>query len=173
MMGRETFLIDSNSLITPFRSYYSFDLASKFWEKMGIAIKSGKVKILDLVAKELLNGSDDALEKWLVSLSVEYIDRRNNQVISEYRRILDYIQDNPCYKTEALTEWSKSDIADPWLIAVSSVYHTTLVTFEAPNKGLNSNSPSKNPKIPDVAAHFDVKTANLFYLMRQLQINLD
>lgn len=172
-MGSETFLVDSNSLITPFRSYYPFDLASNFWEKLGFAIKSGQVRILDLVAKEILNGSGDALENWLVSLNIEYIDRRNYQVISEYRRILDYIQNNPCYKAEALKKWSKFGIADPWLIAVSSVYRTTLVTFEEPNKGLNSNSPSKNPKIPDVAARFDVKTANLFYLMRQLQINLD
>lgn len=30
--AKETFLVDSNSLITPYKMYYPFDFAGKFWD---------------------------------------------------------------------------------------------------------------------------------------------
>lgn len=170
-MEKEIFFVDSNSLIAPFRTYYSFDLALKFWEKLGAQIRSGDVVILDLVADEILNGKDE-LKDWLLSLDTDFIDRRNDQIITVYREILDFIKNDPCYKPEALQEWSNYKVADAWLIAASSVYGGTIVTFEASNHGLNKANPSKNPKIPDVAAQFGVNTIDLFHLMRVLQIDL-
>ncbi len=34
MMEKELFLIDANSLITPYLTFYSFDLAKTFWNQM-------------------------------------------------------------------------------------------------------------------------------------------
>ena len=71
-----------------------------------------------------------------------------------------------------MTEWSKGSVADPWLIATASEHNYTLVTFEVPNKGLNSRYPSKNAKIPDIAKVFEVEVANLYHMIRELGFKL-
>ena len=57
------FLIDSNSFITPYRQYYSFDFARSFWDQLEQNIDSGKIAILDIVLEEVLKGNDE-LKDW-------------------------------------------------------------------------------------------------------------
>ena len=121
MMEKELFLIDANSLITPYLTFYSFDLAKTFWN---------------------------------------------------HGEVLRHIQENPVYKPAALTEWSREEVADPWLIAAAAVGNYTIVSFENKNKGLNTRNPSKNAKIPDVAEVFKVEVQNLYYMMRVLKFSL-
>lgn len=75
-------------------------------------------------------------------------------------------------KPAALTEWSREEVADPWLIATAAVGNYTIVSFENENKGLNTRNPSKNAKIPDVAKVFKVEVKNLYYMMRVLKFSL-
>ena len=42
----EVFLIDSNSLISPYQLYYPFDFASRFWDQLKEKIEDGNVIIL-------------------------------------------------------------------------------------------------------------------------------
>ena len=58
MMEKELFLIDANSLITPYLTFYSFDLAKTFWNQMEWHIQNGNIAILDLVKLEVLKGKD-------------------------------------------------------------------------------------------------------------------
>ena len=162
-MSGEIFLIDANSLITPYLTYYQFDIVPGFWNQLREQIKNGRVVILDMVKNEIIIGKD-SLKTWMETLEIgKYIDHRDPRIVQKYREILDYIQANPCYKQAALAEWAGDNIADPWLIATASVYNYTLITFEEPNKGLNEINPSKNAKIPDVSKVFGVKTNKLFY----------
>ncbi len=171
-MNSNIFLIDANSLITPHLRYYSFDFAPGFWEQMKFNVSSGKIAILDMVKNEILQGNDD-LKKWMESLYIKNeIEHKKQSIILEYSKILNYIQKNPCYKDSALHEWSREIVADPWLIATASVYGYTLITLEEPNRGLNSRTPSKNAKIPDVANVFGVRVGSLFDMMRELKFNL-
>lgn len=171
-MNEEKFLIDSNSLITPHLNYYPFDFAPRFWTQIGQHIKDGKIAILDIVKEEILQGNDH-LTEWMNELKIgEYIDHREEIILSKYGAVLQYIQQNPCYRPSALAEWSKANIADAWLIATAASYNLTLITFETFNNGLNQHNPSKNAKIPNIAKAFNVKTENLFYLMRELQFKL-
>ena len=39
MMEKELFLIDANSLITPYLTFYSFDLVKTFWNQIEVHIK--------------------------------------------------------------------------------------------------------------------------------------
>lgn len=39
MMEKELFLIDANSLITPYLTFYPFDLVKTFWNQMGCISK--------------------------------------------------------------------------------------------------------------------------------------
>lgn len=171
-MNNEIFLIDANSLITPYLTFYSFDLAPGFWTQMEFNIKAGKIAILDMV-KDEISKNEDALKEWFDSLDIaNYIDHREASILSKYRSVLRHIHENLCYKPSALAEWAKASVADPWLIATAAVYGYTIITFETFNKGLNVRNMSKKAKIPNVADAFYVKTQNLYYLMQALKIKL-
>ena len=167
-MNEEIFIIDANSFITPHLNYYPFDFASVFWEQMEQNIMSGRIVILDMVKNEILQG-DDTLSDWMKGLTIgRFHDRREPCIIQHYTEILKSIQYNPCYKPQALAEWSKGTVADPWIIAAAKAHGYTIITFEVRNNGLSSKNPSRNPKIPNIAEEFGVKTEKLFYMMRAL-----
>lgn len=166
------FLIDSNSFITPYRQYYSFDFARSFWDQLEQNIDSGKIAILDIVLEEVLKGNDE-LKDWGAGLKPErFIDHREAQILSYYREIMQYLQTSPYYKETALAEWAKATVADPWLIAAAKVHNCIIVTFEGPNSNPNEKQPWKMAKIPNVADEFGVQTVNLFSMMRTLQFKL-
>lgn len=171
-MNNEIFLIDANSLITPYLTFYPFDFAPGFWQQLANSIKNGQVAILDVVKAEILRGNDE-LKSWMNQLEIgKYIDHRAAPILQRYGEVLQHIQKNPVYKVAALTEWSRETVADPWLIATAASYNYTLITFEESNTGLSSRTPSKNAKIPDVAQTFGVKTEKLYYMMRELGLKL-
>ena len=172
MMEKELFLIDANSLITPYLTFYPFDLVKTFWNQMGWHIQNGNIAILDLVKSEVLKGKD-SLKEWMENIEEgQLIDHREPAIIVKYGEVLRQRQDNPAYKPAALTEWSREEVADPWLIAAAAVGNYTIVSFENENKGLNTRNPSKNAKIPDVAKVFNVEVKNLYYMMRVLKFSL-
>ena len=170
-MSKETFLIDSNSFMDSSNRYYSFDLAPGFWNQLTPHINSGRIVILDMVKTEVTNGNDE-LSDWMSKLNSPIKDHRENAIIKKYAEVLEFVRKNPCYQEAALHEWAQSNIAGAWLIATAAVHGYTLITFEKSAQP-NRNSPSKNAKIPDVAAAFDVKIDNLFYMMRQLGFKLN
>jgi len=166
------YLIDSNSLITPSRTYYQFKFAPVFWERLEQEIIRGKIAILDLVKKEIGLGNDD-LSKWLNGIEIGYyIDRRNEEIMLVYQEVLEHVRTNRCYKEAALKEWSNYNIADPWLIASAKVFGLTIVTFESNNTSLNIENPSRRAQIPDVAKFFNVNVCNLFKMMDDLKFIL-
>ena len=174
-MNSEIFLVDANSLITPYKAFYPFDFAPGFWKQMKSHIQNGGIAILDKVEKEICfaKQNKDTLQEWFETLNIaNYIDHREAAIVSLYASVLQHLQSNPCYKPEALAEWSRDSVADAWLIAAAAVHGCTLITFETFNKGLNSNSPSKRAKIPNIASDFNVKTGNLYDLMKTLEFKL-
>ena len=171
-MIKQRFLIDANSLITPYKQYYPFDFASGFWEQMEQCIHEGNILFLDMVRNEILNG-DDELSEWMKKLKVaQIIDHRDPKILDHYRGVLQYIQSCPYYKETALMEWARESVADPWLIATAVVYGCPIVTFETPNSNPNLKQPWKMAKIPEVASRFDVVTVDLFQMMRTLQFKI-
>ena len=171
-MTSERFLIDSNSLIEPFNKYYPFEIAPRFWELMKENINNGSIVLLDKVRDELLNTrskEEDELTRWVRSLPKDLIlDHRDPKILENYSKIMDYLNGNKNYQQNALTEWAKNNVADAWLIAASAAYGYTLVTFENGNKSLHPNNPAKKAKIPDVANVFNVRTTDLFSMMKSL-----
>lgn len=171
-MNNSVFLIDSNVLITPYLSYYPFDFAPGFWKQIEQSIKDGRIAILDIVESEILRGNDD-LKKWIEHIEIkQYINHKELSIVEKYSEVLQFIQNNQCYKPDALAEWSRETCADPWLIATAAVYNYRIVTLEEPTIGLNTKNPSRNAKIPDVARNFHVPTIKLFTMIRELKIKL-
>jgi hypothetical protein len=168
MMSTSSFLIDSNSFITPSLNYYPFDMLPKFWEQLQAHIEKGSIFILDMVKREIEQG-DDELSNWICNIKIpQLIDHRTKEILFNYAEVLNYIQDSSFYSDRALNKWSQPTIADPWLIATALTYNLTIVSFEQPAGNLNSANRSNNPKIPDICSAFNVKYTNLFHMMRQL-----
>lgn len=171
-MNGEIFLIDSNSLITPYLNFYPFDFAGNFWRQMESHITDGEIAILDAVKNEVLQGKDK-LREWMEHIDIgNYIDHREPQILQQYGEVLSFIQGEKCYKTAALAEWARGSSADPWLIATAKVKDYTIITFETHNNNLSTWNPSKRAKIPDVADAFGVRADNLYYMMRALDFKL-
>ena len=167
-MPSNQYIIDSDTLITPKRLFYPFDMFLDFWKFIEQKIKSEEIKILDIVYDEINKGGDE-LSKWISAIkNIELINHVDSSFITQYSNILDYIQNSPLYRPEALKTWATATTADPWLIAVALTNSYTVVTFERSNAGLNANQPSRDAKIPDVCRRFNVKCEDLYYMMRQL-----
>lgn len=166
----EKFLLDANTFITPFQSYYPFDLAPGFWQQLESKMRLDSVFVLDVAKNEIMAGGDE-LSGWFGSISgVNIIDRRNVSIITKYGEILRFLQGSPIYSEKALRNWSGANVADPWLIAAASAFGYTLITFETSAGVISVNSPSGKPKIPDIAREFHVKCENLFYFMKKVNI---
>jgi hypothetical protein len=171
MTGETKYLIDTNSLITPQNTYYPFDIAPVFWESMAQKIQDGSIAILDLVKKEILKPeTKDDLSTWMSSLKIgRYIHHKQQEIINMYAKVFQSVQNDPCFSEKALHVWADASVADPWLIATAAVYGYTIVTFEK-FVNVNKNNPSKAPKIPNIAAKFNVSTTDLFQMMKELGI---
>ncbi len=168
----EKFLIDSNSFITPYKQYYAFDLIPSYWTEISKCTNSGRLILLDMVKAEINKGADN-LSDWLNRQSGFIIcNHVLPAIINKYQEILQYIQNCGLYQNHALQTWARADIADPWIIAAAAVNDYTIITAEVPSGGLSTKNPNKYAKIPDVAKAFDVKTENVYYMMRQLGIQI-
>lgn len=165
-MAKERFLLDTNSFVTPYLSFYPFDFAPAYWEQLESILIHDEVFLLDSVVDEIVKGDDD-LTNWLKDVEgIRIIRRQDSKIIEAYQKVLQIIQDSPYYTDRALRKWSAASVADPWLIAAASVYGQVIVTFEKSSGKIASGSPSSNPKIPDIAREMDVRCEDLYYFMR-------
>lgn len=171
-MSNELFLVDTNTFITPYKTFYPFDFAPSFWDFLRDNIESGKITVLQKVFDEVIKGND-SLSEWLKDLSFTKIDHRTPDVLNAYGEVLHHIQCGvspsglKLYNEKALREWADNSRADAWLVAAAMAKGYTLVSFEILNSGLGTNVCS-HPKIPDVADQFNVKCSNLYHMMRAL-----
>ena len=171
------YLIDSNSLISPYRTFYQFDLVPSFW-KWFKETYDQSIYLVDKVRDELCHvkgaGDKDDLQVWieLHCLSKEKMIFPNGDAaaLAEYAAVLNYLSESPLYKQKSFDEWATFEKADPWLIAIAKAHGYTIVTMEERNRNLNPSNPtSKEPRIPDVCAALGVDCINLYDLMHAQQ----
>lgn len=169
---QEIFLVDSNSFMTPYRFYYAFDLVPAYWKEISKHIKSGRIVVLDMIKREIEKGGD-TLSTWMKELEgLTVIPHIDPNTIAKYQEVMQYVDTCGLYKPSALNIWAPSDIADPWLVASAAAHGCTIVTEEVSSGGLSVKTPNKSAKIPDVANHFGVRTANVFEMMRKLNVKI-
>lgn len=172
MHSNEVFLIDSNALITPYKLYYPFDFAERFWDQVLDRIIQQDIILLDLVRDELLKGGDE-LSEWVAKIENALIlDRRKSTILTTYGKVLSYLQTSGLYQEKALAAWSQAQVADPWLISTAHTFGYTVITLEKSNGGLNSSHKVGVAKIPDICNAFDVPCKDLFYMMRALSFKM-
>ena len=164
----QAYLMDSNTFITPFKTYYPFDFALSFWKFLSRNILNGNIMILKKVYDEVSKGTDE-LSNWIGTLGLTTVDHRESTIIRKYQEVLEHIQiSTTLYNNKALAEWADNYRADAWLVAAAMANNYKIVTFERPNTSLGT-SVTSHPKIPDVATNFGVACVNLYEMMRDLE----
>jgi hypothetical protein len=166
--------VDTNILVTPFNEYYSFDFGTIFWDFLEDNIINDNVIIINKVYHETIHLGKTKLTDWIKKMRRKVVDHATNHEISNnYNCIIDYLSgSHTLYYPGAVTNWSRINVADGWLIATSMALGYDIVTFEKPFEFLGKKQ-TTNQKIPDVACHFNIKCINLFDMMRALKFNFN
>lgn len=177
-MTRKKYLFDANPFITANNTFYSFDIAPSFWQKLNELAERNLFSIIDRVYDELVfvnkekPENEDELSFWIrTEYKGEVHTTRNIEVVNMYSQIIQKMtQDTPYmshYSTSAKADFARGSNADAWLVAYAKIFNYTIVTFETydPNN-------KKNIKIPVVCKEFGVDYINLHEFMRRMQMIL-
>lgn len=174
------YLIDSNSLISPYRTFYQFELVPSFWKWLK-PVYDHSIYLVDRVRDEVrpttIEANKDDLQIWIeqncLSKDKVILPNTDVNVLNNYAKVLEYVDSTPFYSPRSYDQWTAFEKADPWLIAIAKTYDYTIVTMEVRNNNLSSTSPtSKEPRIPDVCDALGVECINLFELMHEQNCSL-
>ena len=173
---KRRYLIDTSSILTPYKTYYNPSIAPKFWEIFSdFIINSRKIFTIEKVIKEINKyHENDSICKW-----VNENFNRNNLVIYEQKepKIIQYYSilmewaeretQRGRFKSVARDEFAKDNNADPWIIATAkwltdSGYDCIIITEE------NFEPKAKRKIFIPVAASevFGIKCISLLELMK-------
>lgn len=159
------YILDSNALMEPNRTYYAFDLAPSFWEWLSSSSLEGRVASIDRVKDEVSAGKGDLVE-WVNGLRESFWLPETAESVASATEIARWAN-NPdrIYRREAIDEFMGS--ADLQIIAHAKAVAGVVVTRETSDP--NSR---KRVKIPDVCKAFSVAWTSPTDAYRQLGLRL-
>jgi hypothetical protein len=155
------FWLDTDSFVRPYREAYRFDRVPKFWEFLEQKSKDRVIVSSDLVLQELTNDDPDELGVWAKQQQGTLFLAPTEAVQQVLGQIAESVKNNKQYADFEIHKFLSG--ADPWIIAHAKALGGRVVTFEG------SAPHSKKPKIPDVAAPFEVKCLNLWDMLTELK----
>lgn len=160
------YLIDSNILITSFRSTYPMDIFTAFWEKILEQFCLGNILLIDRVHDELIAG-DDILKDWIIEneQDITVLCSDDVNIISEYSEIMQQVMDDDGYSLAAKEEFA--DVADSWLIAHAKCNDYIIVTEETYQRNIR-----RKVKIPNECIRNNVDFIKTVDLLRNLGIRI-
>ena len=166
-MTATLYLPDSNIFIASYRLNHPFDYKEfhPFWRWMEKLAEDKAIAMVDVVYEELVNeqaADPDMLDLWVRAVfKGRQISHKDDRYAQVYAQIQDYLVTCGKYTEESRRYWEPESKADPWLIAVAKVEGAVIVTDEARVPLQQGQHMKKEPKIPNIADHFGVKTMNL------------
>ena len=160
----QNYILDSNVLIEAHRRYYSFDIAPAFWRFLINSATNNKIRSIDRVYNEIVNGNDE-LAKWTEE-NFSFAFKNTNEdinVLSKYGELMKWANEQTQFTQSAKDEFARVGNADAWVIAFALATNSIVVTHEI----LNENIKNKIP-IPNVCNAFNIKYIDTFSLLREL-----
>jgi hypothetical protein len=99
------YILDSNALMEPNRTYYAFDLAPSFWEWLSSSSLEGRVASIDRVKDEVSAGKGDLVE-WVNGLRESFWLPETAESVASATEIARWAN-NPdrIYRREAIDEF--------------------------------------------------------------------
>jgi hypothetical protein len=174
-MKHKVYLLDTNIFIEPYRTFYSFDYGTAFWDFLKYQAKNGQIFSIDKVYTELSCIEDqlfDWVERDLKPLGF-FHSSENINVLKNYKEIIQWAEGKRgTFKDEAIEEFKEEDNADPWLVAYAMHYRDMKSVFKkeiviVTQEKLDRNRKNKIP-IPIVCEEFSVECCDLFTMLREL-----
>jgi len=157
------YVIDANIFIQAARSYYSFEFAQPFWNKLRDFGKEGRIVSVDKVLDEIMEGNDQ-LKNWANSDFKEYFKKAETREITEhYREIVLWAEADLRYDDSAKRTFMERTEADAWVVAYAKTYNCTVVTSEVNNLFAKITVP-----IPNVCAAFNIPYCDTFGMLKAL-----
>lgn len=127
------YILDANVFMTAARNYYSFDFGNTFWNFLLENAKKGVLCSIDKVLKEIECGNDKLKEWSKNEFKNFFYATNNNEVLSQYTKIVNHVQKNQNYKKEAIDDFLKEGNSDAFVIAFAKSKNITVVTNESFN----------------------------------------
>ena len=154
-------LLDANVFIQAKNSYYSFDLVPAFWSWLQMQATAGALASIDLVYKELKEGSDE-LAQWVKARreAIFHVGSSSPVVAGHIASLYTWAQKEG-YKEHTIRDFM--DSADPFLVGAAASVGARVVTQETP-----AGNSRKKVKIPDACEHLGVLWEPTFDMMRSL-----
>ena len=161
------FWLDADSIILPYRSFYSFDRVPNFWDFLVQETRKGIIASPFMVLKEIEDGCadenhPDELLLWARKQEGVLFLAPNDLVQQMNSKISDYVSNSNKYPPWEVQRFLCG--ADTWVIAHAKVLGGRVVTFE---KAVPPNS--SKAKIPDIAEQFGVDSLNLHKMLAELK----
>jgi hypothetical protein len=140
-MGRYCF--DTNAFMTPWNQRYPIQVFPSLWNRLSDCASDGTIISPDEVYREIQKHRDP-LYQWVKDRKrlFQPVDAPLAQALAEIMQVEHFAR---------MVETGRN-AADPWVVALARVTGRTVVTEE----GWSAN-PVKNPKIPNVCEHFNVR----------------
>ena len=112
---------------------------------------------------EIKKGNDE-LKLWAESQFKDYfISTNTSEIISNYSKIVLWVENEEQYSERAKDEFFEADNADAWLLATALTKNLIVVTFEQFNPNIRKKIP-----IPNVCHAFNIQYCNLFNMLEIL-----
>ena len=156
------YILDTNIFIEAKRRYYAFDLCPGFWDSLVYHNRMGNIESIDRVKKELLEGKGD-LAAWCKKVPGMFASTDSEPVLTVYRDIIQWAQDQGRFTDAAKSEFARSE--DAWVISYAKANNAFVVTHEVP-----APKSKKGVKIPDVCNYFNVECENTFDMLQKLEV---
>lgn len=147
------------------RNYYALDFCPAFWKCIYQYFRAGRLRSIDRVFAEIKGPRD--LVRWAKNAPDGlFAFSGDQQVVSNFAGLMDWVEGNSQFFTEAKTEFASA--ADGWLVAYAQAHNATVVTQEV----LAPDAKKKVP-IPNVCQQFNVPYRDTFEMLRQLGVQFD
>jgi len=163
-MTQATYLLDTNILIQPYRTYYAMDLCPGFWDFLEKEFSAGQAFSIEKVYYEIIRNTDE-LTQW-VKNSVDkrsFVDQsKDNLVITQYEKVSNWVMDSKQFSGSAKREFLLPNEADPWICAYASIYSSIVVTGEGYRPGARNKVP-----LPNVLQAFEVPYIDIYDFLRK------
>lgn len=169
MSAEPLYIVDSDVFITAKNRYYAFDLCPGFWDSIIREHDTGRVRSIDSVRRELLNGRpDEDLVVWVKNeLPVEFfLGTAEPEVQRAFGEVMLWVTRSPQYFDNAKAAFAAK--ADGWLVAYAMVHGVKVATNE-----LSNPDSRKEVKLGDVCLQFGVKYEDTFEMLRALKVRYE
>jgi hypothetical protein len=132
-MKDKAYLLDTNIFIEPYRTFYSFDYGTAFWDFLKYQAENGQIFSIDKVYDELSRNKDqlfDWVERNLKPIGF-FRNTEDISVLKNYKAIIQWAEGKRgIFIDEAIEEFKKEDNADPWLVAYAMHYRDMKSVFK-------------------------------------------